>query len=306
MRFRPWTAWPVVAVFVLQRSAKDAVTTAYLAPSLVKRHVSPSTTTRLHVFERMSEDCISALVTAQEQAASFQLETVGCEVMMVGVIDHPETPALTRTLKQYGLSWRLAQTSLQQIYRNGEDKDTANNGWLSGFRAAKAKEDRPLSPPLKKTLVSAGKLADRMTSTTVTSEHVFLALLEYSETNYPTFPTAVKEPATNGAWTVLQNMNALDHDVTPLDLCQTLLRHMRENQTENKRELVTGQGRTAKTPTLAECGIDLTEQARDGLLDPVYGRDAEIRSCVRTLIRRRKNNVCLIGDAGVGKVSAKR
>jgi hypothetical protein len=100
-----------------------------------------------------------------------------------------------------------------------------------------------------------------MTSTTVTSEHVFLALLEYSETNDPTFPTAVKEPATNGAWTVLQNMNALDNDVTPLDLCQTLLRHMRENQADNK-----GQGRTAKTPTLAECGIDLTEQARDGLL----------------------------------------
>jgi hypothetical protein len=109
---------------------------------------------------------------------------------------------------------------------------TANNGLLSGFRA-------PLS-----------SVADRMTSTTVTSEHVFLALPEYSETNDPTFPTAVKEPATNGAWTVVQNMNALDNDVTPLDLCQTLLRHMRENQADNKRELVTGQG-TAKTPAYA-------------------------------------------------------
>jgi ATP-dependent Clp protease ATP-binding subunit ClpC len=39
------------------------------------------------------------------------------------------------------------------------------------------------------------------------------------------------------------------------------------------------------------------------MLDPVYGRDKEIRSCIRTLIRRRKNNVCLIGDAGVGKTA---
>jgi hypothetical protein len=43
--------------------------------------------------------------------------------------------------------------------------DTANKGWLSGFRAAKAKEDRSFRPLLKKALVSAGKLADRMTAT---------------------------------------------------------------------------------------------------------------------------------------------
>jgi ATP-dependent Clp protease ATP-binding subunit ClpC len=67
--------------------------------------------------------------------------------------------------------------------------------------------------------------------------------------------------------------------------------------------LVTGKGGNSKTPTLAECGTDLTQQAADGLLDPVYGRDKEIRSCIRTLIRRRKNNVCLIGDAGVGKTA---
>jgi ATP-dependent Clp protease ATP-binding subunit ClpC len=54
---------------------------------------------------------------------------------------------------------------------------------------------------------------------------------------------------------------------------------------------------------LSECGTDLTQLAADGLLDPVYGRDAEIRSCLRTLIRRRKNNVCLVGDAGVGKTA---
>jgi len=39
------------------------------------------------------------------------------------------------------------------------------------------------------------------------------------------------------------------------------------------------------------------------MLDPVYGRDAEIESAMRTLVRRRKNNVCLMGEAGVGKTA---
>jgi ATP-dependent Clp protease ATP-binding subunit ClpA len=52
---------------------------------------------------------------------------------------------------------------------------------------------------------------------------------------------------------------------------------------------------------LQECGVDLTLMAREGQLDKVHGRDAEIQACFQTLVRRRKNNVCLIGEAGVGK-----
>jgi len=47
----------------------------------------------------------------------------------------------------------------------------------------------------------------------------------------------------------------------------------------------------------------LTEQARENKLDRVYGRDEEIRMSIRTLVRRRKNNPCLIGEPGVGKTA---
>lgn len=47
----------------------------------------------------------------------------------------------------------------------------------------------------------------------------------------------------------------------------------------------------------------MTEAAVQGELDEVSGRDDEIRSCVRTLIRRRKNNPCLMGEPGVGKTA---
>jgi ATP-dependent Clp protease ATP-binding subunit ClpB len=54
---------------------------------------------------------------------------------------------------------------------------------------------------------------------------------------------------------------------------------------------------------LEKYGVDLTEQARDGRLDPVIGRDAEIRRVVQVLARRTKNNPVLIGEPGVGKTA---
>jgi ATP-dependent Clp protease ATP-binding subunit ClpC len=57
------------------------------------------------------------------------------------------------------------------------------------------------------------------------------------------------------------------------------------------------------TPTLDEFGRDLTQLARDGQIDPVIGREAEIEQTLEVLARRRKNNPVLIGEAGVGKTA---
>src|SRR5690606_35324047 len=54
---------------------------------------------------------------------------------------------------------------------------------------------------------------------------------------------------------------------------------------------------------LEKYGQDLTEAAREGRLDPVIGRDAEIRRVVQVLSRRTKNNPVLIGEPGVGKTA---
>ncbi|MDL2207108.1 ATP-dependent chaperone ClpB [Desulfovibrio sp. OttesenSCG-928-M16] len=73
--------------------------------------------------------------------------------------------------------------------------------------------------------------------------------------------------------------------------------------------LVRGKQRvTSQTPedtyeALEKFGRDLVEEARRGKLDPVIGRDAEIRRCIRILSRRTKNNPVLIGEAGVGKTA---
>ena len=69
-----------------------------------------------------------------------------------------------------------------------------------------------------------------------------------------------------------------------------------------------GQKVTSKTPensfrALKKYGIDLVEQAKSGKLDPVIGRDAEIRRVIRILSRKTKNNPVLIGEPGVGKTA---
>ncbi len=66
---------------------------------------------------------------------------------------------------------------------------------------------------------------------------------------------------------------------------------------------VTDQAPEEKYQALKRYCHDLTEAARKGKLDPVIGRDEEIRRVIHILSRRRKNNPCLIGDAGVGKTA---
>ena len=66
---------------------------------------------------------------------------------------------------------------------------------------------------------------------------------------------------------------------------------------------VTDQRAESKYQALEKYSVDLTGLARDGRLDPVVGRDAEIRRVMQTLSRRTKNNPVLIGDAGVGKTA---
>lgn len=68
-------------------------------------------------------------------------------------------------------------------------------------------------------------------------------------------------------------------------------------------EKITDQNPEAKYQALERYGIDLLEMARGGKLDPVIGRDEEIRRCMQVLNRRTKNNPVLIGEPGVGKTA---
>jgi ATP-dependent Clp protease ATP-binding subunit ClpA len=265
----------------------------------------------LQVFERMSEECIAGLVTAQQQTTKFGLPSVEPPLVLAGCVDHPESAALSNTLARYGITWRRVETALSSLY---VAKTDTSRRWL--FKSDKPDDDdRPFSAATKYTLQRAGKLADSMQCPIVSSHHVFLALLDYQEGRLDGNRGTIAATATdaNDAWNVLLKCNVLAANTTALDICTTLVTYLTLEPTasaKTSKELVSagsgsgsGSSDGKATPTLAQVGIDLTDQARLGLLDVVHGRDAEIRAALRTLLRRRKNNVVLIGEAGVGTYS---
>jgi ATP-dependent Clp protease ATP-binding subunit ClpB len=73
--------------------------------------------------------------------------------------------------------------------------------------------------------------------------------------------------------------------------------------TRGERTVQSAEGDAAPEGALALYGIDLTARAGEGKLDPVIGRDDEIRRTIRILCRRTKNNPCLVGEPGVGKTA---
>ncbi len=82
----------------------------------------------------------------------------------------------------------------------------------------------------------------------------------------------------------------------------TAKRRSRLLPAESSAENVSGAPRSGES-ALAQYGQDLTASARDGKIDPVVGRDEEIRQMVDILMRRRQNNPLLTGEAGVGKTA---
>lgn len=125
-------------------------------------------------------------------------------------------------------------------------------------------------------MLSAEKIAENFKDEYVSVEHLYLALLE--------------EKGTASA-RILK-----DFGVTKESFLEALSK-VRGNQR------ITSQNPEENYDALKKYGRDLVEMARDGKLDPVIGRDAEIRHAIQILSRRTKNNPVLIGEPGVGKTA---
>src|SRR5262245_2722212 len=93
-----------------------------------------------------------------------------------------------------------------------------------------------------------------------------------------------------------------------------LLGHVKSEETEQEKAAAAeaaassggeapGPSASSKTPSLDQFTMNLTERAKEGKIDPVLGRDAEIRQVIDILTRRRQNNPILTGEAGVGKTA---
>ena len=129
---------------------------------------------------------------------------------------------------------------------------------------------------LNRTLVRAEEEAKQMDDEYISVEHLFLALFETADSDIKT---------------LFRNF-----EVTREGFLQAL-------STVRGNQRVVSDNPEATYDTLQKYGYDLVERARDQKLDPVIGRDSEIRNVVRILSRKTKNNPVLIGEPGVGKTA---
>jgi len=132
-----------------------------------------------------------------------------------------------------------------------------------------------LAPSTARVLEAAGREAEQLTDEYISTEHLLLAMLQ-----------------ADGAAAGLLTEAGVTRDAVLAALAEV-----------RGRQRVTSQNPEETFQALEKFGRDLTETARQGKLDPVIGRDEEIRRVMQVLSRRTKNNPVLIGEPGVGKTA---
>jgi len=163
-------------------------------------------------------------------------------------------------------SKQVRQTAMAAVYRNQVPSGTLPD----------ADSELYITPRIKRTLDVALSTADTMGDSYIGLEHLFLALFEVQEGN---------------AYKMIRDLGVTSDQV------KEALKKIRGNK---KLESPSGD---EQYQALEKYTRDLTEEARKGKLDPVIGREDEIRRVIQVLSRRRKNNPVLIGEPGTGKTA---
>lgn len=215
------------------------------------------------MFERFTEKAIKVIMLAQEEARRLGHNFVGTEQILLGLIGEG-TGVAAKVLKSMGVNLKDARIEVEKIIGRG-----------SGFVAVEI----PFTPRAKRVLELSLEEARQLGHNYIGTEHLLLGLIREGE---------------GVAARVLENLG--------VDLSKVRTQVIRMLGETAEVSTGGGQGRT-KTPTLDEFGSNLTQQAADGKLDPVVGRQKEIERVIQILGRRTKNNPVLIGEPGVGKTA---
>ncbi|CAN5356625.1 ATP-dependent chaperone ClpB [soil metagenome] len=216
-------------------------------------------------MNRLTQKSQEALAAAQNTAVTYGHPEVDGEHLLLALLQQAEG-LVPRLLKKMDIN-------LESLTAAAE-KEVERKPRVSGPGASPG--SIYVSQRLSKLLVKAEEEAKRLKDEYVSVEHIFMSFLEESNT-----------PASR-----LLAQFGITHD-----RFFTALTEVRGNQR------VQSANPEATYEALERYGRDLVKMARDGKLDPVIGRDEEIRRVIRILSRKTKNNPVLIGEPGVGKTA---
>ena len=218
---------------------------------------------------QFTEKAKKALALAEKAARNLRQSYVGTEHILLGLL-REDTGVAATVLENCGLEEQTLKEMIQEL--------------VAPESSVMLAERDGYSPRAEKVLEEAHKQAERFKSEKTGTEHILLALLKEGEN------------------VAVRLLNTLGISIQKLYV--ETLAAMGEDKSLYKEDLAKKQNKKkGGASTLEQYSRDLTALARDGKLDPVIGREDEIRRVVQILSRRTKNNPCLIGEPGVGKTA---
>ncbi|MEK4757730.1 ATP-dependent Clp protease ATP-binding subunit [Macrococcoides caseolyticum] len=215
------------------------------------------------LFGRLTERAQRVLAHAQEEAIRLNHNNIGTEHLLLGLVKEPDGIA-AKVLAAYNITEDKVVSEVEQLIGHGTDM----GGTIQ------------YTPRAKKVIELSLDEARKLNHNFVGTEHILLGLIRENE---------------GVAARVLAN---LDLNITKARSQVVKLLGSPEMAGKDANA-----SKSQNTPTLDELARDLTVIAKDGTLDPVIGRSAEITRVIEVLSRRTKNNPVLIGEPGVGKTA---
>ena len=213
----------------------------------------------------------TAVKYAEKTARRYKHSYIGTEHLLAGLL-HEEEGTAGMVLRDMGISEERLMEMIRKLIAPEE------SNVLTADRAG-------YTPRAARMLEGAVEEADDLRSEKIGTEHLLLAMLR-----------EVDCMGTRLLHTMGVNIRKLQNEV--LAAMGEEVANPRDNgNARSRNEVATG------TPTLDQYSRDLTEMARQGVMDPVVGREDEIGRVIQILSRRTKNNPCLIGEPGVGKTA---
>lgn len=213
------------------------------------------------------------LALAHEQAKYFKHQAVGTEHLLLALAIEREGIA-SKIFEQFSITSDDIQEEIERMIGYGTMDDMGPADYL------------PYSPKARQVLALAGQEAQQLNALKIGTEHLLLALISDEG--------------------ILSSRILMSLDVLPRQIRKVTLRRLGVSDIQARQRLGRQPGqrtRRSQTPTLDKLARDMTQMARDGKLDPVIGRDNELRRVEQILSRRTKNNPVLIGEPGVGKTA---
>lgn len=211
------------------------------------------------------------LILAQEQANYFKHQAIGTEHLLLA-LSLEENGIANKVLRQNVITATDIREEIERLTGYGNLRRQAPDNYL------------PYSPKAKAVLEKAKNEASILNAAKVGTEHILLALLDDE--------------------TIVSSRILASLDVDVKRIKQSIYHQLGVSPVQvRKATRANNMKNQEKTPTLDELARDLTAMAANQEVDPVVGRDQEIKRVIQVLSRRTKNNPVLLGEPGVGKTA---